>query len=162
MGVAEIVQLLTSGHHRYAGRPTDDLPEAPDETVGRIEVRAGLGIVGDRYFNRPAHRDASVTVIAIESLARFERPVGLLETRRNILLRGVDVDAHIGAVLSLDSGDGPVLLRLHRAANPCRWLDFTIADGAWKALRGHGGVRSEPLTDGVLRLGPVDARWTTG
>jgi hypothetical protein len=159
--VAEIVQLLVSGRHRYEGRPTVDLPVAPDETVARIEVRAGLGIVGDRYFNRRAHRDASVTVMAIEPLARFERPVGLLETRRNILLRGVDVDAGRGRVLTLDSGDGPVSLRLRRAANPCRWLDFTVEDGAWRALRGHGGMRCEPLTDGVLTLGPVQVQWTT-
>jgi MOSC domain-containing protein YiiM len=157
--VAEIVQLLVSGRHRYAGRPTADLPDAPDETVERIELRAGLGIVGDRYFNRPAHRDASVTVIAIESLTRFDRPVGLLETRRNILLRGVDVDSSRDRVLSLDSGDGAVLLKLRRAANPCRWLDFTIEHGAWRALRGHGGMRCVPLTDGVLRVGPVQVEW---
>jgi MOSC domain-containing protein YiiM len=159
-GVAEIVELLVSSQHRYDGRPTADLSPAPDERVDQIELRAGLGVVGDRYFNRPAHRDASVTVIAIESLARFARPIGLLETRRNILLRGIDVDAARGRVLSLDSGDGPVLLQLRRAANPCRWLDFTIEDGAWKALRGHGGMRCEPLTDGVLRVGSVEATWT--
>jgi hypothetical protein len=26
--------------------------------------------------------------------------------------------------------------------------------GAFRALRGRGGVRCEPLTDGVLRVGP--------
>jgi len=84
-------------------------------------------------------------------------PLGgdLRQTRRNILLRGLDVDALIGSEVSLDSGDGPVLLRFNRAANPCIWLDVTIGPGAMAALRGKGGVRATPLTDGVLRLGPV-------
>jgi hypothetical protein len=31
----------------------------------------------------------------------------------------------------------------------------TVGPGTWKALRGKGGVRCEPLDDGVLRVGPV-------
>jgi hypothetical protein len=30
-----------------------------------------------------------------------------------------------------------------------------IAPGAFKGLRGHGGVRCVPLDDGVLRVGPA-------
>ena len=39
-----------------------------------------------------------------------------------------------------------------RAANPCRWMDVVLAPGAHRGLRGRGGVRCRPLTDGVLRL----------
>ena len=35
------------------------------------------------------------------------------------------------------------------------WMDVTVGPGAWKALRGKGGVRCEPLDDGVLQVGPV-------
>ena len=155
--MAEIEQLLVSPVHRYAGRPTP-LGGVGDETVDRLEIRAGLGVVGDRYFNRPAHRDASVTVLAAESLVPWPG-AGLREARRNILLRGVAVDGATGRVLSLDTGDGPVLLHVRRAANPCAWLDLTVGAGAWKALRGHGGMRCEPLTDGLLRVGPVSVGW---
>ena len=154
----EIVQLLVSPEHRYSWRPTPELKTGPDETVPELEVRAGLGVVGDRYFNRPAHRDAAVTVMAAEALAPWPGK-DLRQTRRNILLRGVEVDGARGRVLSLDSGSGPVVLRLRRAANPCAWMDATLGPGAWKALRGHGGMRCEPLTDGVLRVGPVQVRW---
>jgi MOSC domain-containing protein YiiM len=58
-------------------------------------------------------------------------------------------------VLSLDSGYGPVRLRVNRAANPCAWMDVAIGPGAWRALRGKGGVRCRPLDDGRLRVGPV-------
>lgn len=150
---AEIVQLLASPVHRYVGRPGDGPePAPPGEIVDRIEIRAGLGIVGDRYFGKPAHRDASVTVIAAENL-----PSGadLVQVRRNILVRGIAVDTLVGRILTLDSGDGPVALQVKRPANPCAWLDVTIGEGTRKALRGKGGIRCVPLNDGVLRLGPV-------
>jgi hypothetical protein len=34
-------------------------------------------------------------------------------------------------------------------------MDVVLAPGAFKALRGRGGVRCEPLSDGVLRRGPA-------
>jgi hypothetical protein len=154
-GVPEIVELLASPVHRYVGRPTDGAaPAPPGEVVDQVRVRAGLGIVGDRYFGRPAHREASITVIAQESLPAG---VGLAQVRRNILVRGIAVDELVGAILSLDSGDGPIRLDIRRPANPCAWMDVAIAPGAWRLLRGHGGVRCIPLDDGVLRVGPVNA-----
>jgi len=151
--MAQIVQLLASPVHRYDGRPADGPAPAPEgELVEEIEIRAGLGIVGDRYFGHPAHRHAGVTIIAEQSL-----PPGadLRQVRRNILLRDVEVDTLRGAVLVLDSGLGPVRLRAHRPANPCAWMDATIGPGAMAALRGKGGMRCEPLNDGRLRVGPV-------
>ncbi len=151
----EIVQLLSSPSHRYEGRPSDGpLPAPAGELVEEVRIRAGLGIVGDRYFGRPAHRQASVTVVARESLPAG---AGLVEVRRNILVAGIAVDDLVGSVLTLDSGDGPVRLRVRRPANPCAWMDVAIGPGAWKAMRGKGGVRCEPLDDGVLRFGPVTA-----
>jgi MOSC domain-containing protein YiiM len=151
--VPEIVQLLASPVHRFEGRPADGpAPAPPGELVDQVRIRAGLGIEGDRYFAKPAHRDASVTVVAAESLPPG---VGLVQVRRNILVRGIAVDDLVGSVLTLDSGDGPVALQVRRRANPCAWLDVTIGPGAWRDLRGKGGVRCTPLTDGVLRLGAV-------
>ncbi|MFG3701804.1 molybdenum cofactor biosysynthesis protein [Micromonospora sp. NPDC047620] len=149
-----IVQLLASPVHRYVGRPADGpAPAPPGELVEEVRVRAGLGIVGDRYFGKPAHREASVTVIAQESLPPG---VDLVQVRRNVLTAGIAVDELVGSVLTLDSGEGPVSLRVNRPARPCAWMDVTVGPGAWKALRGRGGVRCTPLNDGVLRVGPVD------
>jgi MOSC domain-containing protein YiiM len=153
--VPEIVQLLASPVHRFEGRPSDGPSAAPPgELVSEVRIRAGLGIVGDRYFGRPAHRDASVTVIACESLPSG---AGLAEVRRNILVAGLPVDDLVGSVLTLDSGDGPVRLQVTRRANPCAWMDVTMGPGAWRGLRGRGGIRCRPLDDGVLRVGPVVA-----
>ncbi|SOD91025.1 molybdenum cofactor biosysynthesis protein [Streptomyces sp. Ag109_G2-15] len=153
----EIVQLLVSPVHRFAGRPGDGQPELPpDELVTTAEVRAGLGIVGDRYFNRPAHRNASITLMAVERLPQPDPgEAGLLRTRRNVLLRGVDIDAYIGSTVFLDCGTGPVDLAVRSAARPCAWMDTTLGPGAQRALRAGGGVRCRPLSDGILTVGPA-------
>ena len=151
----EIVLLLASPLHRYEGRPSEPpVPFDGNELPSVIEVRQGLGIVGDRFFGRAAHRQESVTIMAIESLEGLGA-VDPAKTRRNILTRGIDIDSMRGQEFSLDTGDGPVWFRAHRPANPCAWMDTQLAPGAFKALRNHGGMRCEPLTDGTLRLGAV-------
>jgi hypothetical protein len=154
--MAEIVQILASPVHRFTGRPVDGpAPAPPGELVAEVQIRQGLGIVGDRYFGKLAHRDSSVTIIATESLPP---DADLTHVRRNILVAGIPVDDLVGGVLELDSGDGPVRLQVNRAANPCAWMDVTMGPGAWRKLRGKGGVRCTPLNDGTLRLGPVSWR----
>jgi hypothetical protein len=168
----EIVALVVSAVHAYEGRPLDG-PLADPEPVSRteIEVRAGLGIVGDRYFNRPGHRNAAVTVFdvgALDLLGSAEMLDPVL-TRRNIILRGYPIDELAvrrtgsgervpGRAFSLDSGSGAVRFQAHRPANPCAWMDVVLGAGAFKGLRGHGGVRCEALDSGTLRLGPAELR----
>ncbi|WP_433271591.1 MOSC domain-containing protein [Actinosynnema sp. CS-041913] len=160
---AEIVALHVSPVHAYEGRPADGpRPDPVPVSRDHVVVRAGLGLVGDRYFNHAAHRSAAVTVFAVEALDGLTGSLGLtaapdpLVVRRNIVLRGFDVDGLARHdVFSLDSGDGPVRFEAHRPANPCAWMNTVIASGAFKALRGRGGVRCVPLDDGLLRLGSV-------
>lgn len=160
--------LVASPLHRYEGRPADGPLPAPagvDERPSRIEVRARLGIVGDRYFAKPAHRHASVTVMSAEALDEVGELVGVsplhpAACRRNIIVRGLDADALRDVVFSIDSGEGPVVFRGNRPANPCAWMDETLAPGAFRAMRGRGGMRCEPLTSGSLALGPAMVRAT--
>jgi hypothetical protein len=155
----EVALLLVSRRHRYEGRPADGaLPvrsDDPDELRDRIELRAGLGIVGDRYFAARAHVHASVTVIGLEGLEEVGR------SRRNVFLRGADVEALRGEPFLLQSpGSGAVLFRGYRPANPCAWMDHEVAPGTFRAMRGRGGVRCDPESDGVLTLGPAVLRTT--
>jgi MOSC domain-containing protein YiiM len=160
----DIVMLLASPRSRYEGRPADGLlPATGVETHPNVTIRAGLGIVGDRYFAAPAHKQASITLLAVESLEQMAAELGSApfepaDARRNIVLRGVDVDSLRGATLELDSGFGPVRLQVNRPANPCAWMNVVLAAGAHKAMRGRGGMRCEPLTDGELALGPAMLR----
>ncbi|MER7378093.1 molybdenum cofactor biosysynthesis protein [Streptomyces lanatus] len=155
-----MVQLLVSPVHRFSGRPAQGPASDPvGGLVQEVHVRRHLGIVGDRYFAKPAHRDASVTIMAEENLPTSINPaVDLRMTRRNILLRGIDIDAYLDQIVELDTGHGPVVFALNRAARPCAWMDAVIGPGAQRALRGKGGVRCTPLSDGVLRVGDADFR----
>ncbi len=155
--------MLAAAEHRYDGRPGPTIPDQSADRRERIEVRGGFGIVGDRYAGRPAHRDASVTVMAAESVEALAAELGSvpldpLLARRNVVLRGAEVEALRGELFSLDCGEGEVLLRGGRPANPCAWLDTVLAPGAHRGMRGRGGVRCAPLSDGVLRLGPAVLR----
>ena len=159
----EVVGLLASPEHRWDGRPDAAIAARPVEFRTEIEVRAGLGVVGDRYYGRPAHRDASVTVLAAEALDLLadELESGRLDplaTRRNVVLRGAEVEALRGQPFSLECGEDGVLLAGGRPAHPCAWLDLALAPGAHRGMRGRGGVRCAPRSDGVLRLGPAVLR----
>lgn len=164
----EIALLLVSRRHRYEGRPADGalpgLPDEPDDLRARIELRAGLGIVGDRYFAARAHVHASVTVIGLEGLEAAGAELGVdldpAATRRNVFLRGADVETLRGEPFSLQSAgvDEAVRFRGYRPANPCAWMDHEVAPGAFRAMRGRGGVRCDPESDGVLTLGPAVLR----
>ncbi|ADB30284.1 hypothetical protein Kfla_1180 [Kribbella flavida DSM 17836] len=169
----EIVALLVSPVHAYEGRPADGPRADPlDGVVDRVSVRAGLGLVGDRYFNQAVHRKGAVTFFAAEALDALTGELGWPEgpdphlLRRNVVLRGFPVDELAarrlpsgervdGARFALDSGAGPVRFQAHRPANPCAWMDSVLGAGAFKGLRGRGGIRCEPLDDGQLSLGPA-------
>ena len=166
----EIVALVVSREHAFEGRPQDG-PRPDTEPVARteIEVRADLGIVGDRYYAQAIHKNAAVTLIDAASLDEVERvldldaPLDPHLTRRNITLRGFPIDelaAHRAADGTRLPGRrfmlGPITFQANRPANPCAWMDEVLAPGAMKALRNHGGIRATPLTSGALRLGPTD------
>ncbi len=134
------------------------LPYAYDvEIVGFVVSPA------HRHDGRAAHRAAAVTVLAAESVEALAAelasgPLDPLLARRNVVLRGAEVEALRGQVFSLDCGDGALLLRGGRPANPCAWLDVVLAPGAHRGMRGRGGIRCAALSDGVLRGGPAVLR----
>lgn len=157
----EIVRFVVSPLHRFEGRPADGPRDHEgNEQPDRIEIRAGLGIVGDRYFAQRAHSGAAITVMALESLEHAARELGAgafdpTLVRRNIVVSGVDVDALTRRRFAIVSGEERVEFQGNRPANPCAWMDVVLAPGAHHALRRRGGVRTTPLTNGILRLGPA-------
>jgi MOSC domain-containing protein YiiM len=169
----EVVALMVSAMHAFEGRPEDG-PRPDPAPVSRsdVEVRAGLGIVGDRYFGQTVHRNAAVTFLDAASLDDLAQALDLptvpdpLLMRRNITLRGFPIDSLAarrtpdgtrvpGRRFTLDTGSGPISFQATRPANPCGWMDAVLAPGAFRALRGHGGIRTTPLSSGTLSVGPA-------
>ena len=156
----EILHLLVSGSHAYFGRARDGAADVPTTDADRVEVVAGKGIVGDRFFGKAAHMDAAVTLFAVESLeaiaAELEAgPFDPLLPRRNVVIRGAELVPLIGEDFTLQSAAGSVTFHGGRHAHPCAWMDTVLAPGAHKAMRGRGGLRCRPLTSGILQRGPA-------
>ncbi|MCK0116099.1 MOSC domain-containing protein [Isoptericola sp. S6320L] len=162
----EIAHLLVSPEHAYFGRPRDGAADVPTSYPEAAEVVAGKGLVGDRFFGKAAHMDAAVTLFAAEALEEIARELGTgpldpTLTRRNVVLRGAELAPLVGEEFTIRSADGDggdedaVTLRGGRPAHPCAWMDRVLATGVHAAMRGRGGVRCMPLSDGVLRRGPA-------
>ncbi|GAA4429536.1 hypothetical protein GCM10023169_32000 [Georgenia halophila] len=154
----EVLHLLVSPEHAYFGRPRDGAADVPTTDADHVELVAGKGIVGDRFFGKAAHLDAAVTLFAVEALEAIAADLGAgpfdpLRTRRNVTLRGAHLAPLLGHELELESGGGSVRLRAGRPANPCAWMDRVLAPGAHVAMRGRGGVRCQVLSDGLLHRG---------
>ncbi|GAB2733174.1 MOSC domain-containing protein [Sinomonas soli] len=156
----EVLHLLVSPAHAYFGRAHDGAAAVPSEDADAIDVVAGKGIVGDRFFGKAAHLDAALTVLAVEGLEAMAAELGVapfdpLLTRRNVVLRGAELPPLVGSSFSLCQGEAAVRLHAGRQAHPCAWMDRVLAPGAHAAMRGRGGLRCRPVTGGTLRRGPA-------
>jgi MOSC domain-containing protein YiiM len=156
----EILHLLVSAEHAYFGRARDGAADVPTADAERVELVAGKGVVGDRFFGKAAHMDAAVTLLAVEALEAMAADLGAapfdpLRTRRNVVLRGAHLAPLLGAEFALESGGAEVRLRGGRPAHPCAWMDEVLAPGAHAAMRGRGGMRCRVLSDGALHRGPA-------
>lgn len=156
----EVLHLLVSPAHAYFGRARDGAANVATTDADQVELVAGKGIVGDRFFGKAAHMDAAVTLLSIEALEAMAEELGTapfdpLLTRRNVVLRGAHLPPLLGQEFALESGGDVIRLRAGRAAHPCAWMDRMLAPGAHAAMRGRGGVRCQPLTNGTLSRGPA-------
>lgn len=163
--------IYLSPGHNYFGKPKDGPGLHPTTDVKEVEVRAGRGLVGDRYYGVPAHYEAQVTFFAAEVfdalLAQFERTkLEPILTRRNIITRGVNLNQLIDQEFKITSGNGDQISTITfvgtKPCNPCAWMDTMLGAGAHAFLRGRGGLRACIITNGILHRGPatlLTERW---
>ena len=166
----EVVALAVSPGHSYwfhARDPRDGMGPHPTLRPDSVEVEAGLGIVGDRFHGRAGTLASAVSFLAAEAVEEVEAELGLAAgtldpvlARRNVVVRGVDLNALRHSHFSLDTGTGPVDFDTAGETSPCAWMDEVLAPGARDLLRGRGGLRALPRTSGTLRVGR--ARLVTG
>ena len=134
--------------------------------VDRASARAGRGLEGDRYFEgrgsfSNAHgRGHDLTLIAAEVLDALALPGGRLapeDARRNVVTRGIDLDALLGRRFRV----GDVECFGQRRCEPCAHLERLTAEvgkpGVLRALIHKGGLRADVLSDGEIRVGSVVA-----
>ncbi len=138
---------------------------APMESRERVPVVAGRGLVGDRYFDGRGYYSQvtpltgrRLTLIAAEALAALTAETGIVleadECRRNLVTRGIDLDALIGKRFRI----GAIECYGERPCPPCGYLEkLTGLKGVNRGLTDRGGIRAEILLDGELAVGDVVA-----
>ena len=130
------------------------------ETV-RLE-RASVspdGIDGDRYrngtgtFYKPGKTGQALTLIEEEALEGLEREHEIVlapeATGRNVLTRGVDLNALVGRRFRI----GAVECFGDRLCDPCRPLERRTQNGVLRGLANRGGLRADVLTGGEIAVG---------
>jgi MOSC domain-containing protein YiiM len=133
---------------------------APMETVWRVATHAGGGLEGDRYHAGAGHFSAGdptghgLTLVSADSIEQANREHPDLDmtpaaTRRNVTVRGVDLDALIGREFRI----GSVRCRGVRRAEPCAYLQGLVGRPIIDALVHRAGLRADILEDGEIAVG---------
>ncbi len=152
-----IHHLVVSPGHNYFGRHGMPAGEHPAAEPVEIELVAGKGIPGDRFFDWKDDYKGQITLIDFAVVEDIRRHAGNLELpatafRRNVVISGVDLNDLAGRKFRL----GGVLLAGTEECRPCHWMDRACGkEGTEALMKGRGGLRCRILENGVLRLGEV-------
>jgi MOSC domain-containing protein YiiM len=130
---------------------TSKLPEP----VESVEVLAGQGPRGDRYFvAEPQVRNGDdLTLIEAEALEAFADETGVElsheESRRNVLTRGVRLNELVGKRFRV----GQVECVGVELCEPCNHLQGLTRPGVLRGLVHRGGLRANVTRSGTIAVG---------
>ncbi|MDQ8189696.1 MOSC domain-containing protein [Roseibacillus persicicus] len=155
----EVKHIFVSPGHDFRGRHGLGREDNGVVDCDEVELVAGSGIVGDRYFNHKedfkgqiTFFEESVWLAVKEKFALPELPAS--EFRRNVIVSGVDLNSLIGQQFAI----GDLEFSGSEEASPCYWMDEACAPGVEEFLRGRGGLRCRILGGGTLAKGTFDLR----
>ena len=132
----------------FAGRA-----EAPVELVAEATAHAGRGLEGDRYhegrgtFSNPYSAGHQLTLVEAEVLE--ELGFGPQDARRNLVTRGIDLNALVGRRFRVG---GLECVGVERA-DPCSYLQGLTRPGVLRALVDRGGLRAAIVSGGRIAVG---------
>jgi MOSC domain-containing protein YiiM len=146
--------VMTVERIYLAGMPGETQVEAQS-----IDVVVGAGIEGDRYFAARDEPGQNLTLVEAEEIEAFctesGRMIDLSCTRRNLVTRGVRLNALVGQEFTI----GSVRLRGVELCEPCRSLGERLATAdlssaaVVKRLLNRGGLRADILCSGSIAVG---------
>jgi MOSC domain-containing protein YiiM len=137
--------------------------QAEEDTrpVETVDVVAGRGIEGDRYFrtegsgtfHEPDKDGQDLTLIEAEAIEGLGADTGIElgpgEARRNVVTRGVALNDLVGRRFTV----GEVEAVGNRLCDPCNHLEKLTEPGVLKGLASRGGLRADVVRSGAIRLG---------
>ena len=130
----------------------------PIKELNQVRALVGQGLEGDRFSGTPDSK-RQVTLIQWEHLDVLKSFLNLDDLqpsifRRNIAIRGLNL-------LSLKEKKfkiGSAILEMTGVCQPCSWIEDSVGEGAYNAMRGHSGITARVLTAGEITVGdPVNA-----
>jgi hypothetical protein len=131
-------------------------PSASEPTRAQAMTRAlaGLGLEGDRHVagtgTFPSGLPGSaLTLIEAEVCESFDPPLAPDEHRRNVVTRGIDLNALVGHEFMI----GELRCRGMRLCEPCTVVNGYATRPVLRALVHRGGLRADILEDGQIAVG---------
>jgi MOSC domain-containing protein YiiM len=129
-------------------------PRTLPAPVDHVSAHAGKGLVGNRYyFEDGADSGTALTLIAAEALEAMVDEHGVeitaAESRRNVLTRGIDLNALVGKRFRV----GSVECLGVELCEPCTSLERLTRPGVIKGLAHRGGLNADILSDGEITVG---------
>lgn len=131
-------------------------------------LNLGRGIKGDRTADKANDSKRQITLIQAEHIAVIAALMGKTHIdpailRRNLVVSGINLLAAKSIfkdqVMQLTIGD--VTLEVTGPCEPCSKMELALGNGAYNAIRGHGGVTARIITAGEVVVGmPVTCNAT--
>ncbi|HUA70088.1 MAG TPA: MOSC domain-containing protein [Solirubrobacteraceae bacterium] len=131
----------------------------PARLIQTVRALAGRGLEGDRHVTGagtfPSGQPGSaLTMIEAEVCESFDPPLEPGEHRRNVITRGIDLNALVGHEFLI----GDVRCRGMRLCEPCTVVQRYARRAVLRPLVHRGGLRADILRDGEISVGdPVRA-----
>lgn len=133
--------------------------KAEQESLDSVNLVAGKGIEGDRYFGRTDAPGQSISFIEQEEIEHYNKTHGqtinLSDTRRNVITRGVRLNELVGKEFRI----GNVTFKGVELCEPCETLGSRLENegiqkkDVVKAFLHRCGLRAEILNDGQISPG---------
>jgi hypothetical protein len=153
-----IHHLFTSPGHNFFGRHGQEAGTHENIEHTSIELIAGRGIIGDRFFDWKEGYKGQITFIDMALIDEIRRHAGKPDLpasafRRNVVTGGIDLNDLIGKRFTL----GGILMEGTEECRPCYWMDEACGKaGTEELMKGRGGLRCRILEDGLFRTGEAE------
>ena len=126
----------------------------PVQELEAVTAIPGKGLEGDRHtVGRGTFPSgvagSALTLIQAEVCEAFDPPLSPGEHRRNLVTRGVDLNALVGQEFAI----GGVRCRGMRLCEPCTVIDGYATRTLLRPLVHRGGLRADILTGGEIERG---------
>jgi MOSC domain-containing protein YiiM len=150
--------IYTSPGHNFFGHHEREPSEHAIVAHESVELVAGKGIPGDRFFGWKDGYKGQVTFIdrqTVDVVREHAGDPGIEPSafRRNVVISGVDLNALVGKTFRL----GDALLEGTQKCAPCYWMDTACGRaGTEKVMFNRGGLRCRILESGLIRLGDME------